>query len=186
MCLSLCITAWLPWNCPGCAFMQQNPAPGCLRCARLLKNGFAAIRGTPVSQVTTALIKLKFQWAEFQHGRASQMPESQQVGIAPTAAWSTIWAGILPEPGRAGVICIHLHMWQPLLQLLYRQEKALFTPFQKNSLVEGAMGAADPESTKKNNLKFYNNFIQSQNQSQCFRSLSPTSNPAAPPLKPCP
>lgn len=49
------------------------------------------------------------------------------------------------------------------------------------------MGAADPESTKKN-LKIsetLNNFIQSQNQSQWFRSLSPATNPAAPPLKSC-
>lgn len=113
-CLSLYIPAWLPWNCAGCAFMQQNPAPGCLRCATLLKNGFAAIRGTPVSQVTMAVIKLKFQWAEFQHGRSSQMPWV-------TARWhsphcSVGHSGIVPEPGRAGVICIHLHMWQPLLQ----------------------------------------------------------------------
>lgn len=98
MCLSLYIPAWLPWNCTGCAFMQQNTAPGCSRCARLLKNGFAAIRGTPVSQVMIALIKLKFQWAEFQHGRASQMPwvtagwHSPHCSVEHYLSWYPTWA----------------------------------------------------------------------------------------------
>lgn len=45
-------------------------------------------------------------------------------------------------------------MWQPHLQLLYRQVKAHFISFQENSLVllESVMRTADPESTKIRNL----------------------------------
>lgn len=72
--MSLYIPTWLPWNCTGWAFMQQNQAPRCLRRATLLWYDFAAIRYTIVSQVVISVIMFKFQQDKFQSGRASQIP----------------------------------------------------------------------------------------------------------------